>query len=226
MINNFKNFIEMALNKNQMGKPSPSDFNSAMAEAELKIYSELFSDFRRLNYKKSRFQDTPNYGNEAEYMKQAQEFYIKEIRVRAENGSITMPEDLFLLNSVFSDRAEVEKVDLQIFNRLKRMKHIEPTACTPILTMNEGVMKIYPEHSEVDITYFRKLKPPKWTYRIVGGVEVFDNTQSDFQDVDIHPLLYHKLFIDVLALLGLNIKEEHAMQYTAQLKQEAMGNEM
>ena len=65
MLNTFKNFIELALNKNQMGKPSPSEFNHAVAESLLKNYSALFSDFRKLNYKKSRFQDTANYGNES-----------------------------------------------------------------------------------------------------------------------------------------------------------------
>lgn len=227
MINNFKGFIEMALNKNQMGKPSPSEFNSAMAEAEIKIYSGLFSDFRKLNYRKSRFQDTPNYGNEAEYLKQAQEYYIKEERVDIDaNGIVQLPKDFFLFNSAYSDKTEVEKVDLHIFNKLKRLKNVIPTSCSPILTLNDGEMKIHPEHSAVDLSYFRKLKLPKWTYRIVSGIEVYDNTQSDFQDIDVHPLMYHKLFVDVLALLGLNIKEEHALQYTSQLKQENIANGM
>ena len=40
MINSFKNFIELALNKYQMGKPSPSEFNHAIAESQMKNYSE------------------------------------------------------------------------------------------------------------------------------------------------------------------------------------------
>ena len=33
---------------------------------------------RKLSYRKMRFQDTPNYGDESSYLKQAQEYYITE----------------------------------------------------------------------------------------------------------------------------------------------------
>jgi hypothetical protein len=107
MINSFKQFIELALNKNQMGKPSPSEFNHAVAQSIQKNYSNMFADLRKLNYRKSRFQDTPNYGNEAEYIKQAQEYYIKEESVLLTAGKAQMPDDFYLLNTVYSDKAEV-----------------------------------------------------------------------------------------------------------------------
>ena len=220
MIDSFKNFIELALNKNQMGKPSPSKFNHALAESQMKNYSEMFADLRKLNYRKSRFQDTPNYGNEAEYIKQAQEYYIKEQTLPLTAGKAQIPDDFYLLNSVYSDRAEVEKNDLKVFNTLKRNPSVQPTSCSPICTLNDGVLKVFPELATVDVTYFRKAKMPKWTYRIVLGKENFDPSQSDFQDLDIHPIMYHKLFIDTLGLLGLNIRDEFASQYVAQMKQE------
>lgn len=222
MINSFKNFIELALNKNQMGKPSPSEFNHAIAESQMKNYSEMFADLRKMNYKKSRFQDTPNYGNEAEYIKQAQEYYIKEQTLQLTNGKAQMPEDFFLLNSVYSDKAEVEKNDLRLFNTLKRNLHLQPSICSPICTYNDGELKVFPLLTSVDVTYFRSPKMPKWTYRIVGGRESFDQSQPDYQDLDIHPIMYHKLFVDTLGLLGLNIRDEFASQYVSQMKQEEM----
>lgn len=222
MINSFKNFIELALNKNQMGKPSPSEFNHAVAESQMKNYSEMFADLRKLNYRKSRFQDTPNYGNEAEYIKQAQEYYIKEQTLPLTNGKAQMPDDFYLLNSVYSDKAEVEKNDLRVFNALKRNISIQPTTCSPICTYNDGELKVFPLLESVDVTYFREPKMPKWTYRIINGKESFDQSQPDFQDLDIHPVMYHKLFVDTLGLLGLNIRDEFASQYVAQMKQEEM----
>lgn len=222
MINSFKNFIELALNKNQMGKPSPSEFNHAVAESQLKNFSEMFADLRKMNYRKSRFQDTPNYGNEAEYIKQAQEYYIKEQTLPLTNGKAQMPDDFYLLNSVYSDKAEVEKNDLRVFNALKRNISIKPTTCSPICTYNDGELKVFPLLESVDVTYFREPKMSKWTYRIVNGKESFDQSQPDFQDLDIHPVMYHKLFVDTLGLLGLNIRDEFASQYVAQMKQEEM----
>ena len=220
MLNTFKNFIELALNKNQMGKPSPSEFNHAVAESLLKNYSALFSDFRKLNYKKSRFQDTANYGNEAENLKQSLEWYVTD-------GTLVdgkLPEDVNLVNALFSGDSEFDKVDLEMFNTLKRSRKNKPTKCNPIFTYNDGVLRIFPEMEDVEIVYFRKLKLPKWTYRLIGGVTTFDPDQPDYQDLDIHPIMYHQLFVDVLGLLGLNIKEEFTMQYVAQMKQEEQVN--
>ena len=182
----------------------------------------MFADLRKLNYRKSRFQDTPNYGNEAEYIKQAQEYYIKEEPVPLTAGKAQMPDDFYLLNTVYSDKAEVEKNDLRIFNTLKRNKHLQPTTCSPIFTYNDGELKVFPLLTTVDVTYFREPKMPKWTYRIIGGKESFDQSQPDYQDLDIHPIMYDKLFVDTLGLLGLNIRDEFASQYVAQMKQEEM----
>ena len=220
MLNSFKNFIELALNKNQMGKPSPSEFNHAVAESLLKNYSALFSDFRKLNYKKSRFQDTPNYGNESENLKQSLEWYVTDGKIV---GGV-LPDDVNLINAMYSGDSELEKVDLETFNTLKRSRKNKPTVCNPIFSYNDGKLSVFPVVNDIDIVYFRKLKMPKWTYRIVGGVTVFDPDQPDFQDLDIHPIMYHQLFIDVLGLLGLNIKEEYAMQYVSQMKQEEQVN--
>ena len=85
-----------------------------------------------------------------------------------------------------------------------------------------GELKVFPELTTVDVTYFREPKMPKWTYRIVNGKESFDQSQPDYQDLDIHPIMYHKLFVDTLGLLGLNIRDEFASQYVAQMKQEEM----
>ena len=222
MINSFKQFIELALNKNQMGKPSPSEFNHAVAQSIQKNYSNMFADLRKLNYRKSRFQDTPNYGNEAEYIKQAQEYYIKEETLPLTDGKAQMPEDFYLFNTVYSDKAEVEKNDLRIFNTLKRNPKLQPTTCSPICTYNDGELKVFPLLTTVDVTYFREPKMPKWTYRIIGGKESFDQSQPDYQDLDIHPIMYDKLFVDTLGLLGLNIRDEFASQYVAQMKQEEM----
>ena len=226
MINSFKQFIELALNKNQMGKPSPSEFNHAVAQSIQKNYSNMFADLRKLNYRKSRFQDTPNYGNEAEYIKQAQEYYITEQEgVVITNGKadlLNLIPDFYLFNSAFTDKAEVEKNDLRIFNTLKRNPKLQPTTCSPICTYNDGELKVFPLLTTVDVTYFREPKMPKWTYRIIGGKESFDQSQPDYQDLDIHPIMYDKLFVDTLGLLGLNIRDEFASQYVAQMKQEEM----
>lgn len=222
MINILYNIINTALNKNQMGKISPSEYNSALYQAMMKIYSELFADFRKLNYRKMRFQDSAGYGNEAFNLKQILEYYITEKELVPHGRDYLLPENMMLVSSVFDEDIEYEKTDLKIFNTLTRSKKFEPTECSPIYTLNENTLKVSPFKGAIYITYFRKLKQPKWTYLIVNGTEMFNPDASDFQDVDMPELMISRIFTDVLAICGLNLHDDQVAQYVSMLKQENM----
>lgn len=224
MINILYNIINTALNKNQMGKISPSEYNSALYEAMTKNYSEMFGNFRKLNYRKMRFQDSSGYGNEAFNLKQVLEYYIKESELDFIDGITIIPEDLNLIDSIFDEDVQYEKVDLKQFNLLKRSAKFAPTICSPIYTYNDSSLKLLPVKNKVDITYFRKLKQPKWTYVIANGVEMFNPDATDFQDIDMHYLMLPNLFVDVLAICGLNLQMDQIQNYVNMLKQEAMVN--
>lgn len=224
MINPFYNTLLVVLNHKQMGKITPMEFNSMLGQVLQKNYSELFADFRKLNLRKAKFQDTPNYGNEAFYMKQAQEYYITEEEVTLTDGKGTMPTDLYLVNSIFDEDVQYEKTDLKQFNTLKRLSAYEPTSCSPIFTYNGEKLKVYPAKDKVDVTYFRKAKLPKWTYTIVNGRELFNPDAPDYQDIDMHPIMLQKLFNDVCMMAGVHLQEQEVMQYAAQIKQEEIYN--
>ncbi|MDR2207175.1 MAG: hypothetical protein LBE36_13585 [Flavobacteriaceae bacterium] len=217
--------IQTVLNKNNMGKVDNARFNSVLQEAMFNIQENLFSDFRKLAYRKMKFQDTPNYGSEALYRKQAIEYYIAEKNVAVADGKVNLYEnidDIFLLNEVFSDKALIEKTDANIFNRLGKIKGFSPTNCSPVFTYNNGLLKISPKTiNEIDVVYFREIKPPKRTIKIIDETEVFNPDDEDFQDIDMHPIMLHAIFIEVLGYFGLNLKEEYAIQYANALKQEA-----
>lgn len=224
MINILYNIINTALNKNQMGKISPSEYNSALFQAMSKNYAEIYGNFRKLSYRKMRFQDSAGYGDEVFNLKQVLEYYVTEKEFNLIDGITTIPEEVNLIHSVFDDDVEFEKTDLNIFNILKRSNKFEPTACSPIYTLNDSKFKLLPAKNKVDITYFRKLKQPKWTYIIANGVEMFNPDASDFQDIDMHYLMLPNLFIDVLAICGLNLQMDQVQNYVNMLKQEAMVN--
>lgn len=171
-----------------------------------------------------RFQDTSGYGNEVFNLKQVLEYYIEESTVEFINGSVVMPTDLNLIGSIFNDDVEYDKVDKKIFNTLKRSSKFAPTDCSPIYTFNNLELKLLPVKDKVDITYFRKLKQPKWTYKIMNGVEMFNPDAADFQDIDMHDLMLPNLFMDVLAICGLNLQMDQVQNYVNMLKQEAMVN--
>lgn len=231
MIDLFYKTILTVLNENQRGKTSPLDFNLNVNQAIQIINNDLFSEFRKLNYKKSKFQATSNYGDEASNMKQAIEHYIteKSVDLVKKEGQeifnfIITPKDYLLVNSIFSGDNELSKTDTLQFKKLIKSKRMKPNLCSAIYSIKDGGIEVFPEIKKVDLVYFRKPKFAKWTYRLVDNVETFDPSKKDFQDLDIHPMLMSKLFVETLFLCGLNIRDENIHQYIQMMKQEEIQN--
>lgn len=225
MIIALKNTIDVVLNHNQMGKITVEEFNSALSEIVPNIQSSLFPGFRKLNYRKMRFQSTPNYGDESFFMEQAMEYYVTEKEIVSADAKVNISvaiDDLFLIKDVFTDQAKAEKLILTEFNTISKLTRFTPSACSPVYTFNNSVLKISPEPEDkkLNVVYFRKIKSPKLTYKIQSGQEVFNPSAGDFQDIDVHPIMYHAVFIELLLYFGLNLKEEYAIQMAQQMKQE------
>lgn len=229
MIDTLYKTVLTILNKNQRGKISPSEFNNIAYEATKAVYVELFADFRKSNFKKSRLNETSNYGSESFNLKQALEHWVEEKEFYVESdGKIVLDKSVFSINSIFDADNEYYKTELLQFNRLNRSGRMRPTKCSPIYTLFDSKMKLspLPESQSVDITYFRNVKQPKWTYKIVNGVELFNPSASDYQDLDIHPMLLHRLFVEILSYAGLNLREQEIAQAVSQMKQiEAMNEQ-
>lgn len=208
-----------------MGKINPTEYNSMLTQVLQKNYTELFADFRKSSLKKARFQETTNYGSEVFHSKQAMEYYIVENELELVDGKGFMPEDLFLINSVFDEKSQYEKTDMKVFNMLTRLESYTPTTCSPIYTLNSNKIKAYPAKDKIDITYFRRLKLPKWTFTIVGSEELFNPDAPDFQDIDAHEMMIGKIFADILFMCGVNLQMQEVQQYAMQMKQEEMVNQ-
>lgn len=225
MIIALKETIDVVLNHNKLGKITVAEFNSALSEIVSNIQSSLFPGFRKLNYRKMRFQSTPNYGDEAFFLEQAMEHYVDEKEVDSVNSKVDLLEsieDLFLVKDVFTDKAKAEKLKLTEFNTISKLKRFNPSSCSPVYTFNNGTLKIAPEpkNKKLEVVYFRKVKAPKLTYNIVQGQEVYNPDAEDYQDIDVHPIMHHAVFIELLLYFGLNLKEEYAIQMAQQMKQE------
>lgn len=226
MIIALKNTIDVVLNHNQLGKITVEEFNSALAEIVSNIQSSLFPGFRKLNYRKMRFQATPNYGDEAFFLEQAMEHYVTEKEVLSVDGKMNIKEnfgkELFLIKDVSTTKIAAEKLKLTEFNTISKSSKFKPSNCSPIYTLNNGILKISPEpiDKKLEVVYFRKVKTPKLTYKIIMGQETYNPDAADFQDIDVHPIMHHAVFIELLLYFGLNLKEEYAIQMATQMKQE------
>lgn len=227
MLDLFYKTVLTVLNKNQRGKIRPLDFNKNVNQGTQKVYGDLFAQFKKLNLRKAKYQSTTNYGDEAGYVKQAMEHYISEQQIALTSmkegdptNIVKYPKDYMLVNSIFSGDSEFQKTDASVFNKLIRSKRMKPSVCSPIFSIKDRGIQVAPPVEYVDFVYFRKPKLAKWTYRFHNGVEMFDPSKADYQDLDIHPLMLDKLFIETLFLCGVNLRDREIHEYIQMMKSE------
>jgi hypothetical protein len=55
--------------------------------------------------------------------------------------------------------------------------------------------------------YFRNPKDPNWTYEMVGGSPLFNQSKQGFQDFEVGFEDKFKLIVKILKYSGLNIRE-------------------
>lgn len=216
--------INVLLNKDQRGKITVMEFNSIVGNAQLKVISELFSVFKKTSYREMRMQLANNYGNDAFTQKQLIEFYVTSKEININGGKAQLPPDVLYVESVFDSDNEYEKVELKTFNSLSRAKRMRPSQCLPVFTLNNNEIRISSNKSSVELDYIRKSKTPKYTFQIVQGIEMFNPSASDFQDIDIPEALFTQLLTEVLSMAGLNVREQEVEAYANGLKQEEMYN--
>lgn len=216
--------INVLLNKDQRGKITVLEFNSIVGNAQLKVISELFSVFKKTSYRELRMQLANNYGNDAFTQKQLIEFYVTSKEININGGKAQLPPDVLYVESVFDSDNEYEKVELKTFNSLSRTKRMRPSQCLPVFTLNNNEIRISSNKTSVELDYIRKTKTPKYTFQIVQGIEMFNPSASDFQDIDIPEALFTQLLTEVLSMAGLNVREQEVEAFANGLKQEEMYN--
>lgn len=224
VIDTFYRALQVLLNKNQMGKISPSEFNSMIFEAQKGLAVEVFSEFRKLHLKTIRLGATPNYGNEAFNNKQVIEYFITAKDLTLDKGKTSLPDDCLFVNSVTDEDTVYFKQDIAQFLRLTRTKKMSPSKCNAIYALMNSMIKVAPQTDNVEMVYYRTAKQPRWTFVMVNDEPMFNPSAPDFQDIDLHESLHPKLFIDVLAMAGLNLRENEVLQYIGMKKQEEQIN--
>ena len=70
---------------------------------------------------------------------------------------------------------------------------------------------------QVQATYFRYPKNPKWTYiSLANGEPVFDQSQPDYQDFEVGFQNEVGLIIKILEYCGITIREGQVYQFAKQ----------
>jgi len=117
--------------------------------------------------------------------------------------------------------ATVVQAEKVINNRLSLLVNsnlTQPTKEFPIYALQGNELTFYPttisNKGQVQATYFRYPKVPKWTYiTLANGEPVFDQSQSDYQDFELPPEDEYKLVTKILEYAGISIRENEVTQF-------------
>ena len=93
-----------------------------------------------------------------------------------------------------------------------------PTKEFPAYALQGSELTFYPttisNKGQVQATYFRYPKVPKWTYiTLANGEPVFDQSQNDYQDFELPPEDEYKLVTKILEYAGMSIRESEVTQF-------------
>lgn len=117
-----------------------------------------------------------------------------------------------------------EKVSQSKITELSISLLTTPNNLFPVYSQEGNLITLLPntldDYGKVQAQYFKYPLDPKWTYiSLSGGEPIFDQSQSDYQDIEL-PLDYEvSLITKILKYCGLEIREQQVEQF-AQLEEQ------
>ena len=147
------------------------------------------------------------------------------------NTVLALDSNIFLASAnsygVFSSSTNVqaEKVINNKLTLLVNSNLTQPTNEFPVYGLQGEELTFYPttisNKGQVQATYFRYPKVPKWTYiTLTNGEPVFDQSQNDYQDFELPIEDEYKLVTRILQYCGISIREGEVTQFSMAKEQQ------
>ena len=230
MINSVRNTVLAIINKNNYGYISPSDFNLFAKQAQLDIFDEYFYNYnKQINEENARVSGTGYADIKLGYEEIIDTFSVTAQLTQNTGNKYFLPSqsttgnDYFLLNNVFCSsggiyQGEAEKVSNTKIKTLTNSLLTAPSNQYPAYTQQADSIEIYPTTfngaNDIEATYIRYPKDPKWTYvTLYNGEPMFDQTQADYQDFELPIDDANDLVSKILQYAGLSIREADVVQF-------------
>ena len=240
MIDSVRSTVLAALNKNNYGYLSPSDFNLYAKQAQLEIFENLFYQYNtQLNLENVRKSGT-DYANLSKNILETISLFEVEEDLTVDsggNGKYNLPSvattgsDYYYINSIkcFSSntfKATAEKVSPSKLSLLTSSSLTSPNESFPVYTVKDGLLEISPNtfsaQGDVSCSYIRYPKDPVWTYSSVLAAQapIFNPSSSDYQDFELPKDNFNDLVVNILKYAGLEVREPVVMNFANQEEQQ------
>ena len=220
MINRIYKTVKTLVNVDLMGNYSPEDFEFILHNVVLEKFEELFFEVTRLVNRQNRGLINGGFENLTEKVREKIEHYLVQPTAIANVLNVfTLPSDLRYFDDVMYKDVTIEMLkNQQEFNAVKTTN---PDVEYPIGLKQGNKITVLPTTIQeyVTVSYIRNPKFAKWTYNVIGGIEVFNPSANDYQDVDVHSSEETDVILRVLLQFGVNLKEKDIQAIVQKEKQ-------
>jgi hypothetical protein len=211
------------INKDNNGYITPEEFNSFAKQAQLEIFTQYFFDFKNSKVSDYKGEYTSGYSDITKQIDQTIDYFSENVPLVYDTPSqkFIMPAGWFLLNALYYNQKQIEHADqLKVYNLLQS-NLTAPNELYPAYVMQGNEMTVYPLTitSGVETYYVRYPYDPKWTYTLVNGSPLFNQSANDYQDFELTLSDFPKLVVKICEYAGTSIREQEVV---ANAKQEEM----
>lgn len=220
MVNSVRQTVMNILNKDNNGYITPDEFNTFAKQAQLEIFNQYFYDFKNSKLKDMKGMETGGYSDVTKQIDQTIDYFSKNVPLvyDALAGTFAMPADWFLLNVLYYNGKEVTHVNQEKLYYLLNSNLTAPTTLYPTYVLQGDNITVYPNTiiNNIETYYVRYPYDPKWTYTVVNGSPLFNQSANDYQDFELTPSDFPKLVIKICEYAGVSIREQEVVQAAKQ----------
>lgn len=211
MINSVRNTVLSIINKQNNGYITPEEFNSFAKNAQLEIFNQYFVDFRNSKVKDMKGFETSGYSDVTKQMDQTIDYFskVEDLNYTSNSGKFVMPSGWFLLNVLYYNGKEVTHVNQEKLHYLLNSNLTAPTETYPTYVLQGNDIVVYPGSitSGVSTYYVRYPYDPKWTYTMLNGSPLFNQSANDYQDFELTEADFPRLVAKICEYAGVSIRE-------------------
>jgi len=198
--------VLMLASKEQRGYITPQEFNLYADQAQKEIFEQYFYD---IDFHNRRSGNSTEYSDAIHNLNEKISIFEKNGLMVASNLGAT---DLYRLGTVKTrtDQIEVEQVQQNELLYINNSPLTKPTSDRPIYVRTGNTLKVYPAGTSVDYTYIRKPAKPNWSYVVVNGKAMYDNSQV--VHFELHESEENELVYKILKFAGVSMKRNDLVQ--------------
>ena len=217
------------INKENQGYVSPTEFNILANNVQNEIFRGYFEDENKDKTKENKGYTNKGYSNlDFNERQRINQFSATADISRQVNGQFILPADLYFIEDdgivSLSDKGlqlgnVVEEVERSTIGYLNNSMSA-PSPVYPVYERYDKYIYIYPASVIlIRMRYLRTPKTPKWTYFVTGaGNELYDPSNSSFQDFELHESEFPNIINRMLTYFGINLREAEVVQIAETLK--------